>query len=82
MDIWFSNYMDKHGKFTCGVLAVVAIIGLVFFVTTSSTDNAKMYEDEMIVPIDDYKVLQDAVINLQEAVNLLLDQEAKRLKEG
>jgi hypothetical protein len=74
--------MDNHGKFTCGVLAVVAVIGLVFFVPTNNTDNTKMYEDEMIVSIDDYKVLQDAVINLQEAVKLLLDQEAKRIKEG
>ena len=81
MDYKFRKYMVNHGWFTMSVLAIVAMISVTFFVTTSSTDNAKMYEDEMIVSIDDYKVLQDAVINLQEAVKLLLDQEAKRIKE-
>ena len=71
MDIWFSRFMDNHGKFACGVLAIVAIIGFVFFGPTNNTDNTKMYEDEMIVSIDDYKVLQDKVKTLEKDVSLL-----------
>ena len=84
MDNWFRNYMDKHGWVTCGLLAIVAIIAFIFgpSIWTSNTDNVKMYEDEMIVSIDDFEIIVNAVESLQEAVNLLLDQEVKRIKEG
>ena len=75
MDAWFRNYMDKHGWVTCGVLAIVAIITFIFGtnIWTSNTDNVKMYEDEMIVSIDDYEILVNAVKSLQEGMGLLLD---------
>ena len=66
--------MDEHGWVTCGVLAIVAIIAFIFgpSIWTSNTDNVKMYEDEMIVSIDDYQALQEAVVTLQEGMKLLL----------
>lgn len=85
MDEWFGMTWFKHGKSIIGILAASLVLGLGFFVVNNelnNTNNPRMYEDEMIVSIDDYEVLQDTVITLQEAVNLLLDQEAKRIKEG
>ena len=57
------------------VLVSIALIcaGLFIFLPNGNQDNAPMmYEDEMIVPIDDFTALQAAVVTLQEGMKLLL----------
>ena len=54
-------------------LLVLIIAGLFIFLPLGNQDSAPMmYEDEMIVSIDDYQALQAAVVTLQEGMQLLL----------
>ena len=57
-----------------GATLFVAVFAVWFiFLPNGNQDNAPMmYEDEMIVPIDDYQALQQSVITLQEGMKLLL----------
>ena len=55
------------------VLFVLICAGLFIFLPNGNQDSAPMmYEDEMIVPIDDFTALQEAVVTLQEGMKLLL----------
>ena len=54
-------------------LLVLIIAGLFIFLPLGNQDSAPiMYEDEMIVSIDDFTALQQSVITLQEGMKLLL----------
>ena len=54
-------------------LLVLIIAGLFIFLPNGNQDSAPMmYEDEMIVSIDDFTALQQSVITLQEGMKLLL----------
>jgi hypothetical protein len=56
-----------------GAALFVASFAVWFIFFSSNQDSAPMmYEDEMIVPIDDFTALQEAVITLQEGMKLLL----------
>lgn len=73
MDAWLKRYLNKHGKFTVGVLAVVVAALFIFWPQTNNANNeVSIYEDEMIVSVDQYKALQQSVITLQEGMKLLL----------
>ena len=78
MDNWFGMVWFKNGKSIMVALAIVAIVAIIAFVYgpvqdwSTNTNNPKMYEDEMIVSIDDYKTLVDSVIVLQESMQHLL----------
>ena len=57
-----------------GATLFVAVFAVWFIFFSSDQDSAPMmYEDEMIVSIDDYQALQQSVITLQEGMKLLLD---------
>ena len=57
-------------------LFVLICAGLFIFLPNDNQDSAPMmYEDEMIVPIDDFTALQEAVVTLQESVLLLMTGE-------
>jgi len=67
---WLNN--NKDIKVIFGVFIVLAV-GLFIFLPNGNQDSAPMmYEDEMIVPIDDFTALQEAVVTLQEGMKLLL----------
>ena len=52
---------------------LLIIAGLFIFVPNDNQNSSPaMYEDEMIVSIDDYAALQQSVITLQEGMKLLL----------
>ena len=54
------------------VLFVLICAGLFIFLPNGNQDSAPMmYEDEMIVPIDDYNQLVDYISQLQKAVIIL-----------
>ena len=56
-----------------GATLFVAVFAVWFIFFSSDQDSAPMmYEDEMIVSIDDYQALQQSVITLQEGMKLLL----------
>ena len=56
-----------------GATLFVAVFAVWFIFFSSNQDSAPMmYEDEMIVPIDDFIALQEAVVTLQEGMGLLL----------
>lgn len=82
MDAWFGRYLEKHGMFTISVLAVVVAALFIFWPQTTNANNkVSIYEDEMIVSVDDYEALQQSVIGIQEMVkNLVLDSNERTNK--
>ena len=73
MDAWFNRYMSNHGKTTIIVVGVVLAALYIFLPQTNNANNeVSIYEDEMIVSVDDYQSLQQEVITLQEGMKLLL----------
>jgi biopolymer transport protein ExbD len=67
---WLNNNKDIKVMF---VVLIVFLVGLLSYTAGRTQDNAPMmYEDEMIVPIDDFTALQQSVITLQEGMKLLL----------
>ena len=74
---WLNNNKDIKVMF---VVLIVLLVGLLSYTAGRTQDSAPMmYEDEMIVPIDDYNQLVDyiselqkSVITLQEGMKLLL----------
>ncbi len=74
---WLNNNKDIKLMF---IILMVIAVGLFVLMPNGNQDSAPMmYEDEMIVPIDDYNqvldhigALQEAVITLQEGMKLLL----------
>ena len=73
---WLNN--NKDIKVIFGVL-IVFLVGITSYTIgyARGSDYATktaitMYEDEMIVPIDDYQALQAAVVTLQAGMELLL----------
>ena len=55
------------------VLLVLICAGLFIFLPNDNQNSSPaMYEDEMIVSIDDFTALQQSVITLQEGMKLLL----------
>ena len=67
---WLNN--NKDIKVIFGVFIVLAV-GLFIFLPNDNQDSSPMmYEDEMIVSIDDFTALQQSVITLQEGMKLLL----------
>ena len=67
-------YKLKLYWFQIGLISIALIYaGLFIFLPNNNQDSAPMmYEDEMIVSIDDYQALQQSVITLQEGMKLLL----------
>ena len=64
-------YIDRVIKVGAALFVASFAVWFIFF--SSNQDSAPMmYEDEMIVPIDDFTALQEAVITLQEEIDLLL----------
>ena len=67
---WLNNNKDIKVMF---VVLIVILVGLLSYTAGHTQDNAPiMYEDEMIVSIDDFTALQQSVITLQEGMKLLL----------
>ena len=67
---WLNNNKDIKLMF---IILMVIAVGLLSYTAGRTQDNAPMmYEDEMIVPIDDFTALQQSVITLQEGMKLLL----------
>ena len=67
---WLNN--NKDIKVIFGLFIVLAV-GLFIFLPNGNQDSTPiMYEDEMIVPIDDFTALQEAVVTLQAGMELLL----------
>ena len=65
-----------------GAALFVASFAVWFIFFSSNQDNAPMmYEDEMIVSIDDFTALQQSVITLQEGMELLLAGEPPQSPE-
>ena len=82
MDNWFGNIWLWNRKSIIGILAATLVLGLGFFVVNNelnNSNNPKIYEDEMIVSIDEYKTLVDSVIVLQESMQHLLAGEPQSL---
>lgn len=66
-------YINKERVILTGLGLLFAAFAIWFIFFSPPTNNqAVMYEDEMIVPIDDFTALQEAVITLQEGMKLLL----------
>ena len=56
-----------------GATLFVAVFAVWFIFFSSDQDSAPMmYEDEMIVSIDDFTALQEAVVTLQAGMELLI----------
>jgi hypothetical protein len=67
---WLNNNKDIKLMF---IILMVIAVGLFVLMPNGNQDSAPMmYEDEMIVPIDDFTALQEAVVTLQEGMKLLL----------
>ena len=73
---WLNNNKDIKLMF---VLFIVFLVGMTSYTIghVRGSDYATkaaitMYEDEMIVPIDDFTALQEAVVTLQAGMELLL----------
>ena len=67
---WLNNNKDIKLMF---IILMVIAVGLFVLMPNGNQDSAPMmYEDEMIVPIDDFIALQEAVVTLQEGMGLLL----------
>ena len=67
---WLNNNKDIKLMF---IILMVIAVGLFVLMPNGNQDSAPMmYEDEMIVPIDDFIALQEAVVTLQEGMKLLL----------
>ena len=74
---WLNNNKDIKLMF---VLFIVFLVGMTSYTIGRTQDNAPMmYEDEMIVSIDDFTALQQSVITLQEGMKLLLAGEPQWL---
>ena len=72
---WLNNNKDIKLMFVLFIVFLVGITSYTIGYARGSDYTTKaaitMYEDEMIVSIDDYKELQDAVVILQEGMNFL-----------
>ena len=67
---WLNNNKDIKLMF---IILMVIAVALFVLMPNGNQDSAPiMYEDEMIVSIDDYQALQESVITLQEGMKLLL----------
>ena len=67
------NTMNIDKVIKVGAALFVASFAVWFIFFSSNQDSAPMmYEDEMIVSIDDFTALQEAVITLQAGMELLL----------
>jgi len=67
------NTMNIDRVIKVGAALFVASFAVWFIFFSSNQDSAPMmYEDEMIVSIDDFTALQEAVITLQAGMELLL----------
>ena len=67
---WLNNNKDIKLMFI--ILMVIAVALFVLMPNGNQDSAPMMYEDEMIVPIDDYQALQEAVVTLQAGMELLL----------
>lgn len=66
---WLNNNKDIKLMF---IILMVIAVGLFVLMPNGNQDSAPMmYEDEMIVPIDDYNQLVDYISQLQKAVIVL-----------
>ena len=76
---WLNNNKDIKLMFALFIVFLVGITSYTIGYARGSDYATKaaitMYEDEMIVPIDDFTALQEAVVTLQESVMLLMGGE-------
>lgn len=73
---WLNNNKDIKVMFVLFIVFLVGITSYTIGYARGSDYATKaaitMYEDEMIVPIDDFTALQESVVTLQEGMSLLL----------
>ena len=70
---WLNNNKDIKLMF---VIFIVFLVGMVSY-TIGHTQSSEMWEDEMIVAIDDYEALLQQVNSTQEQLDLFLAGEAQ-----